>query len=117
MLLRDSIKNIFKRAYRENSGKLWREAIDLFTRTQVNYQSDINFIKAAIISVPEFRKEWPSYKKEIISYFKNTVSGDFISDSEVELIAVIMYSNLRKNETLNIIWQQRFNWLLVSSFE
>jgi len=114
--LKKAIESIFRKAYLGNDGKDWREAIELFTNTQVNYESDIRLLKSGIIHDVNYRSNWIEFSESVDNKIKKGPNGELIADHEIKLIAIIAYCNDLSRRDLASVFNDRFGFSLCSSF-
>jgi len=116
MTLKKAIIKKFDDAHRTYDGNSWRQAVDIFTDTQVSYQDDIRFLKSAIISDANWRKEWLEFKKMMIDKIRSGENGNMLADHEIDLVCVISFCNNSGRQIFAQVFKDRFGFTLCSVF-
>jgi len=116
MTLLKNLERTLKLAIKMEDGQIYREWIDSFKQTQVDFERNLRFLYSSIKVDPSLSIKYKDFQKKKIEYFSNVNNNGYLSDSDIEFLTIVEFCNIRGNKTLTMIWKNYFGYNLLKVF-
>ena len=116
MSLKKSLEKILIKARENKEGNFYREWIDLFKKTQEDYERNFRFMYATIKTDGALSKKYKDFQDLKLKEYKEINNPKLLADHEIELLTLVEFCNLRKNRVLTAVWRDYFGWDMMKAF-